>query len=155
MSADPLSLLVAEVTAEVERARTLAAESAGIVDDGSTTARRALGSILHDFYNCCERIFRKIAVEVNGGFDDSPQWHRSLLQRMATPLPGLRPAVLTPELAADLEEYLSFRHVFRSIYGFELKGERVGRLARALPALADRFANEIRRFLGIIENEHR
>jgi hypothetical protein len=155
LSADPVALLVAEITAEVDRARMLAAESAGITDDGSTTVRRALGSILHDFYNCCERVFRKIAIEVNGGFDDSPQWHRSLLQRMASPLPGLRPAVLTQELAADLEEYLSFRHVFRSIHGFELKGERIGRLARMLPALAERFANEIRTFLRIIESERR
>ncbi len=33
-----------------------------------------------------------------------------------------RPAVISEELAADLDEYLSFRHVFRNIYGFELKG---------------------------------
>jgi hypothetical protein len=92
---------------------------------------------------------------LNGGFEDSPQWYRSLLQRMATSLEGVRPAVISPELAADLEEYLSFRHVFRSIYGFELKGERVGRLARLLPSLSERFATEIQRFLRVIETERR
>lgn len=155
MPVDPVTLLVAEIRAEVERSQLLASESVGVIDDGSITARRALGSILHDFYNCCERIFRKIAVELNGGFEDSPQWHRSLLQRMATSLEGVRPAVISPELAADLEEYLSFRHVFRSIYGFELKGERVGRLARLLPSLSERFATEIQRFLRVIETERR
>jgi hypothetical protein len=54
---DPVTLLVAGIRAEVERSRLLASESVGVIDDGSITARRALGSILHDFYNCCERIF--------------------------------------------------------------------------------------------------
>jgi hypothetical protein len=45
--------------------------------------------------------------------------------------------------------------VFRSIYGFELKGDRVGRLARMLPSVSERFANEIQRFLREIETERR
>jgi hypothetical protein len=148
-------MLVAEIRAELDKARLLARESSTVIDDGSTTARRALGSILHDYYTCCERVFRAIAVEVNGGFDDSPQWHRALLGRMATPLEAVRPAVITQELAADLEEYLAFRHVFRTIYGFELKGDRVARLARALPSVCERFVTEIERFLHAITNEQR
>lgn len=155
MPADPLTVLVAETRAELDKARLLAHESTTIIDDGSTTARRALGSILHDYYTCCERVFRGISVEVNGGFDDSPQWHRALLGRMTTPLEAVRPAVITPELAADLEEYLAFRQVFRSIYGFELKGDRVARLARTLPSVCERFVAEIERFLHAITSERR
>jgi hypothetical protein len=57
LSVDPLTLLVAEIKAELERAHQLAIEAVGVTDDSSSASRRALGSILHDFYNCCERIF--------------------------------------------------------------------------------------------------
>ena len=47
--------------------------------DNSRVYRRAKASILHDFYNACERIFEAIAREVNGGLPDSQQWHKKLL----------------------------------------------------------------------------
>jgi hypothetical protein len=153
LSADPVRVFVAEIRSGLEQVNVLLSEMAGVSDDGSITVRRTLGSIIHDFYNCCERIFKKIAIEMNGGIEESEQWHRALLSRMTTALEGVRPAIISPELAADLEEYLSFRHVFRNIYGFELKGERVGRLARGLPSIAKRFSVEIERFLKSIKDE--
>lgn len=48
---------------------------------------------------------------------------------MTIPIKQIRPAVISEELAAGLDEYLSFRHVFSNIYGFELKGDRIDYLA--------------------------
>jgi hypothetical protein len=109
--------------------------------------RRLKGSIFHDFYNCCERVFRRISTDINGGFGESKSWHKELLYRMTIPIEGVRPQVISEELAAELDDYLSFRHIFRSIYGFELKGERLDRLADKFDQVSQRFKKEIMRFL--------
>ena len=65
---------------------------------------RVLGSIAHDFYNCCERVFRRIGAEINGGSYRGDAWHKELLFRMTVAVPGVRPRVIGEELAADLDE---------------------------------------------------
>ena len=56
-------------------------------------------------------------------------------------------------LAAELDEYLAFRHVFRNIYGFELKGDRIIRLSERLPEVAERLKNEIAAFRRQLQQE--
>ena len=73
---------------------------------------------MHDFYNCCERVFRRIGAEINGTSYRGDAWHKELLFRMTVAVPNVRPQVVSEDLAADLDEYL----LFRNIYGFELKG---------------------------------
>ncbi len=114
--------------------------------------RRVIGSILHDFYNCCERIFKKIAVELNGGMGRSDMWHRELLCKMTTTIDGARPRVITDELAAELDDFLAFRHVFRNIYGFELKGERIIRLAKKFDKVSEQIEKQIELFLKEMES---
>ena len=112
---------------------------------------RILGSILHDFYNCCERIFKRIASEINGSFFEGEKWHKELLYRMTIAVEKLRPAAISEHLAAELDDYLSFRHVFRNIYGFELKGERLTRLAHKFESVSEQLHNEIRAFLSKLQ----
>jgi hypothetical protein len=81
---------------------------------------RAAGSILHDFYTAVERIFRRIAAEVDAGLPSGPDWHIQLLLRMAASMPDTRPPVISESLKDDLSEYLRFRHLFRHVYGFYL-----------------------------------
>jgi hypothetical protein len=72
---------------------------------------------------------------------------------MTIPIKGIRPAVISEELAADLDEYLSFRHVFRNIYGFELKGNRIGYLSKKFDKISDKFIREIEQFLIYLNKE--
>jgi len=113
-------------------------------------ARRAKGSILHDFYNICERIFKLIAKEVNGDFEAGEHWHKQLLYRMTLELKDIRPAVISKELASSLDEFLTFRHLFRNIYGFELMGDRLNRLVEKFFTTADQFKKEIEDFVELI-----
>ena len=112
---------------------------------------RVLGSVMHDFYNCCERIFRRIGTEMNGTAHRGEAWHKELLFRMTVAVPGIRPAVISEDLAAELDEFLSFRHLFRNIYGFELTGDRVSRLGQRLEGVSRRFEREIEAFLTAID----
>lgn len=112
-----------------------------------TKMKRLKGSILHDFYNTCERIFKWIAKDINGDFNPSEQWHKELLFRMTIKITDVRPAVISEELAADLNDFLQFRHLFRNIYGFELKSDLLDRLVNKFDQTALRFIEEIRKFL--------
>jgi hypothetical protein len=118
------------------------------VDDAE--ARRAKGSILHDFYNICERIFKLITKEINGDFEAGEHWHKQLLYRMTLELKDIRPALISKELAASLDEFLTFRHLFRNIYGFELMGDRLNRLVEKFFTTADQFKKEIEDFIKLI-----
>lgn len=113
----------------------------------SPIIRRAKGSILHDFYNACERIFETIAREINGGVPLSGQWHKKLLYQMTLSIKEIRPAVISAKLAARLDEFLAFRHLFRNIYGFELEGERLTQLADKFPKTVELFKTEIAEFI--------
>ncbi|MBS1259528.1 MAG: hypothetical protein MAG551_02600 [Candidatus Scalindua arabica] len=113
-------------------------------------ARRAKGSILHDFYNSCERIFKLITKEVNGDFEAEEHWHKQLLYRMTLELKDTRPAVISKDLAASLDEFLTFRHLFRNIYGFELMGDRLDRLVETFFVVSEQFKKEIESFTNLI-----
>ena len=113
----------------------------------SNFIRRAKGSILHDFYNACERVFELISREIDGGINAGEQWHKKLLYQMTIKINDTRPPVITKKLAAELDEYLAFRYLFRNIYGFELEGERLDRLVEKFPAAVSLFLSEIDSFL--------
>ena len=153
MDKNLLRSIVAEIERELENLNELRKELKEINFQESMIMRRSTGSILHDFYNGAERIFKKIAVDINGGYEDSEKWHKALLFKMTIPVKGLRPAVLSEELAAEMDEYLAFRHLFRNIYGFELKGERIGYLAKKFDPVAKKFIREIKVFLGYLKTE--
>ena len=144
---------LAEVEKELLSLQELLDELAVVKTQTDVIAKRAKGSILHDFYNCCERIFKKIAVEMNSGYEESEKWHKGLLYRMTIPVEGIRPKVISDELAADLDEFLAFRHLFRNIYGYELKGGRIDFLAGRLEEVAGKFKKEVREFVAILKQE--
>lgn len=145
--------MISEIERDLQNLQELRSELEGILSDSDIIARRAKGSILHDFYNVCERIFKKISIDMNGGYEDTDRWHKNLLYRMTIAVERLRPAVVSEELAADLDEFLAFRHLFRNIYGFELKGNRIEYLSGKFIKVADKFEKEIRGFIQILKKE--
>lgn len=145
--------IIAETEKELHNLEELGAELETVKPEKSVVSKRSKGSILHDFYNCCERIFKKIAIELNSGYEESEKWNKSLLYRMTIPIEGIRPRVISDELAAELDEFLAFRHLFRNIYGFELKGDRIDYLAEKFERVAERVQKEIKEFLGFLRKE--
>lgn len=145
--------IIAEIEKELHNLEELGAELETVKPEKSVVSKRSKGSILHDFYNCCERIFKKIAIELNSGYEESEKWYKSLLYRMTIPIEGIRPRVISDELAAELDEFLAFRHLFRNIYGFELKGDRIDYLAEKFERVAERVQKEIKEFLGFLRKE--
>jgi len=139
--------IVSRIEGELQNIKEFKSELDSIRDKKGLIYKRSRGSVLHDFYNCCERVFKEIAVELNQGYEESERWHKNLLRRMTIPIKGIRPQVISEELATDLDEYLAFRYLFRSIYGFELKGDRIDRLAERFEWVSERFVQEIEKFM--------
>jgi hypothetical protein len=142
-----------EVETELASIERLAQELTAAPKSDDTFALRARGSVLHDFYTGVERVFVRLAEEINGGVPRGERWHRQLLHDMAIEIPAVRPAVISSELEGDLGEFLRFRHVFRNVYGFVLQADRLGALQAKLPAVLERFLTEVRAFLSWLVGE--
>lgn len=144
------AVLRADIARELGLVQQLVSEAeewAPKLDDWPETIRvRTAGGILHDFYSAVERIFQRIAAQVDGDLPSGPDWHIQMLQRMAAPIETVRPAVIDRETARELDEYLRFRHLFRHLYAFELQWERCQPLLNHLPAVAEALVQQLARF---------
>lgn len=96
---------------------------------------RGAADLLHDFYTGAEKLLRRIAMTLDGGVPAGEAWHRDLLESMTHDLPRLRPPVLRADTRDALEDYLRFRHLFRSMYGHRLQWERVRELLEGVAAV--------------------
>jgi len=108
---------------------------------------RAAGSILHDFYSGAEKMFERIALNIDNSMPQDEDWHVKLLLQMTQTMAGKRNAVIDSELMQNLKVYLRFRHLFRNIYGFELKWSRIKPLCLALSAVYTELRANVEKFL--------
>lgn len=108
---------------------------------------RGAGSILHDFYCGMEKIFERITVSIDKKNPTGLNWHSELLSQMLEPIEGVREGVVNEELYKKLKEYLRFRHLFRNIYGFELKWERLESLCHEMESTFRKFKEQIQSFI--------
>ena len=95
-----------EIELEMESIGRLQSELESAPGGDDTFALRARGSILHDFYTGVERVFVRLAEEINGGVPRGDQWHRQLVRDTSIAIPDVRPAVISPELVDDLQRVL-------------------------------------------------
>lgn len=98
-----------------------------------------------------EKIFQRIVLRLDGDLPAGPNWHVQLLRRMTTSVEHVRPAVLDEATAQALGEYLHFRHVFRAVYGFELRRSRLRELAKDLPDVFTALQAQLTQFLEFLQ----
>ncbi|MEW6756311.1 MAG: hypothetical protein AB1505_35870 [Candidatus Latescibacterota bacterium] len=100
----------------------------------------ALAFTLHMAYGILEGYFLRISKFYENDLP-AERWHRTLVERMALDIPGVRPALLTDDaLRRATLELLGFRHRFRHLYGEELDAEKTSRVQQSAGLLAARFA---------------
>lgn len=128
-----------EIAIELENLERLVRETEDLtgrfLNEPDFIQTRAAGSILHDFYTGVENLFEKIAVNMDRELPEGEDWHKELLAQMGRSFEGIRGAVIDEDLSEKLKEYLRFRHLFRNIYGFELKWNRFEQLSRSLSGI--------------------
>ncbi len=79
-------------------------------------------------YNVLEKIFERVCEGFENHFERRGDYHERLLQRMALPLPGLRPAFVPNSVLADLRELKGFRRLVRHAYDLCLRESRMREL---------------------------
>ena len=85
----------------------------------------ALALGVHNIYNAIEDVMLNLANDLDGFVPTGESAHQDLLDQMAAPIEGKRPALISTELYGHLVELKGFRHVVRHRYGFNLDLSRV------------------------------
>jgi hypothetical protein len=109
--------------------------------------RSALAAMLHSFYTGIENIFKRIALEIDGDIPSGYASHSDLLAAM-TQSTAKRPPVISEELQIRLSAYLSFRHVFRHAYSFQLEWEKMRDLVLGSHATWRQLQSELDHFFS-------
>ncbi|MCL6612925.1 MAG: hypothetical protein K6T66_15445 [Peptococcaceae bacterium] len=149
-----LILLEARIRKELDHLEKLVEELRSvnkIKDPGAKSFRpRVYASILHDFYSGMEKIFINIAREIDHSVPADRGWHRELLDQMTLDIPDKRPAVLDDELASRIRQYLSFRHRFRNLYGYELEPDRLEELTQNMGGCLQKLKRRLEAFFELL-----
>ena len=158
MGARKFLLLKADIDREMAQIERLLDESRSDLSAvGGVPSRlevRGVASVLHDFYSGIERLFERIAVELDGELPRGGDWHSQLLNRMEEDVEGVRPRVLTSGLAERLRPFLRFRHLFRDIYGGQLRWERSTELLAEADEVWPLFQQQMQEFKGVLTDLH-
>ena len=109
-------------------------------------ATMALAYLIHNLYTAFEGYFLRVAKHFENNLDDA-SWHRELVDRMRIEVPGIRPALISPEFAEDLDELRRFRHRFRNIYKSRLRADRVREVSQIAVSVAEQFDEFHTRFI--------
>ena len=142
--------LIEDIRLEMKLLHELAREAGPLVEspapaDADRTRKLAAASVLQSFYNGVEKIFDRLAAEVDGERPAGEGRHERLLSQMAAERPA-RPAVISPELHAALREYFAFRHAYRYGHYFRLDWAAMESLASQMAATLERLEAELERF---------
>jgi hypothetical protein len=85
----------------------------------------------------------KASARIEAGARDELDW-------AALDIPGLRPPPFDNAIAKRFDELRRFRHAFRNVYASELDPEKLGSLARKMPALLADFRLVHERYQSIL-----
>jgi hypothetical protein len=87
-----------------------------------------------------------MAITVDNDMSKGEDWHIKLLNQMAQSKKD-RKAFIDTALLQDLKEYLRFRHLFRNMYGFELKWDKIMPLCLRLDDVYNKLKISLDEFL--------
>ena len=156
MSAQRFLLLKADIDRELAQIAAVVAEGRETLEqlDGlpTTLELRGIGSILRDFYTGIEQIMEHVATTFDGEIPVGAD--SQLLDRMTSEIESVRPAVLSSDLADALRPYLRFRHLFRNIYGTQLRWELCRGLATGMDDVWEKFHGEMAAFKDVLKSLH-
>ena len=110
---------------------------------------KTIASDLVEIYNGIERIFERIAREVDKHIPSGSKWHRDLLAQMAEHR-GKRTPVISQRTERRLNRLLKFRHRINNIYRYELIYEKAEKHAKRVSKLFDNVSKELDAFTAFL-----
>jgi len=106
---------------------------------------------LHGLYSGLERLFEQIAATIDQCLPQGANWHRMLLEQMASEQPGLRPAVISARSHKCLDEYRGFRHVVRNVYAYRFNAAKLKDLVEQASEMFLQVKQELLAFADFID----
>jgi hypothetical protein len=94
------------------------------------------------FYTGIENVFGRIHADMHGAKPSGEAWHKNLLQAMARETDGGAPMISQP-LCDILSEYLTFRHVFRQAYTYDIRWDKMEPLIRSCRPAFKQLSDEL------------
>lgn len=144
--------LASNITIELENLSRIVSEMNELLKEKNSNSEniriRAAGSILHDYYCGVEKIFKRIAINIDESLPQGLDWHKQLLNQIGNAFENKRNAVIDEKITVMLKEYLTFRHLFRNIYGFKLSWEKIEPLCIKLDDIHKEVIKSIKNFLN-------
>jgi hypothetical protein len=119
------------------RAEALEKHGAELPADLRRDREIAIGAMRHNCFGALESALERLIEAIDGGLPTGRNDHVDPIRRAAAPVPDVRPAIVSPAVAADLQQLRQYRHAFRHAYGdydYARAAENVPIVARALPA---------------------
>ena len=110
---------------------------------------RALAADLAEVYTGFEKIFERIASEVDKQIPSGSQWHKELLTQMAEQRFD-RPPVVSEVTHRRLRRLLKYRHKEKHIYGDELIYVNSEKHAKRVSKLFDNVSKELEAFAAFL-----
>ena len=114
----------------------------------------AIGSGIEKVYSGIERILKMVASDIDSSVPRDEAWHKTLLQRMASDLPGIRPPVIRKETLAKLDGLRSFRHRVRYSYIADLDESRLLSIAEDTFKALPEFEKDLTEFRNQLDPQH-
>ncbi len=113
---------------------------------------RAMASFVHDIYTGIEKMLESLVKYFDGQLPVGEDWHRKLIARASSPNEPARPAIISTDLSAILNDLRSFRHVFRNRYLSNLIPKKVEGLADETLQAFQMLDADIQRFITAFES---
>lgn len=108
---------------------------------------------IHNLYCTVEDLLKIVASCFENNISSTSQWHSVLLQRMTIEIPGIRPALLSPDSYTILNSMRGFRHFFRHAYASDIDYQQLTvNLHRALE-LKKHLDHDVSQFLLRLDDE--
>ena len=117
--------------------------------DAKEFIERALAADLAEVYTGFEKIFERIASEVDKHIPSGSQWHKDLLTQMADHSLD-RPPVVSEVTHRRLRKLLKYRHIEKNIYGDELIYSNSEKHAKQVSKLFDNVSKELDTFTAFL-----
>ncbi|MFH0924511.1 MAG: hypothetical protein V1872_02590 [bacterium] len=117
----------------------------------STVELAGLSSFLQSFYNGIERIFKKIAKEIDDNIPEGMTHHADLLNQMTLDIKGIRSPIISREVYKKLKLLLNFRHRFRHAYHWDLRWIKLKELFSETDSVMKGFKKDIDSFMDFID----
>ena len=108
---------------------------------------------LAEVYSGIERIFERIANEIDKQLPKGERWHTDLLTQMAERCPE-RPSVISEGTQRKLGQLLRFHHKVNNIYGDELIYEKAEAHAKSITELFKTVSEELDTFTNFLSETH-